>query len=146
MAERKEQTGFGDGEVSVPAQPEPSEQRRVILVVEDEVLVRLAVALHLREAGYTVIEAVDAADAMRVLIAVPVSLVFADINLPGPMDGSALADWIDRTRPHVRVLMTSGRHAGDTSARPFISKPYDFQSLVEMIDGLVGRRRSTPTG
>jgi len=106
-------------------------------VVEDEVLVRMAVALHLREAGYTVIEAVDAADAMRVLIALPVALVFADINIPGPMDGSALADWIDSTHPQVRVLMTSGRHPAASSARPFIGKPYDFQSLVEMIDGMV---------
>ena len=85
--------------------------RAAILVVEDEVLIRIAVAERLREAGYIVVEAATAEDAMRFLNAGQVSLVFVEANLPGDIDGNALAAWIEATCPEVRVLMTSAHQA-----------------------------------
>src|SRR5258707_15324003 len=80
-----------------------------ILVVEDEVLVRIAAAEHLRAAGYAVIEAADAAEAVRLMGAAPsIDLVFSDVDMPGAMDGNGLRAWILRERPHIKVLLTSG--------------------------------------
>jgi CheY-like chemotaxis protein len=104
----------------------------VVLVVEDEVVLRMAVCAHLRDAGFVVIEAVDAAEAVELLAGNrSISLVFSDINLPGPGDGDDLAAWIASRYPHIKVLLTSGiaRDGGP----PFIGKPYSFDELQRRI-------------
>src|SRR5262245_10337602 len=95
------------GECQVAAEPIPA-SRAVILVVEDEVMLRLAASYHLRGAGFTVIEAANADEAVRVVGASKsIALVFSDLTMPGEMDGYALARWISREHPHIKVLMTS---------------------------------------
>src|SRR5262245_41278519 len=87
----------------VPAPPP------VILVVEDEVLVRSIVAAYLSECGFDVIEASGADEAVRVLQAdVAIDIVFSDVNMPGSMDGFGLAQWVRRERPWLKVILTSG--------------------------------------
>jgi CheY-like chemotaxis protein len=68
--------------------PGPSQ---TILVVEDEVLIRLVIAEYLRECGYKVYEAAHADEALAVLQSpdVPIDIVFSDVVMPGRMDGSA---------------------------------------------------------
>jgi CheY-like chemotaxis protein len=108
----------------------------VILVVEDEVVLRMAVCAHLREADFVVIEAVDAQEAVELLSANrSIALVFSDINMPGPADGNDLAAWIAGRHPHVKVLLTSGiaREGGP----PFIGKPYSFLELERRIEGML---------
>ena len=62
--------------------------RPVVLVVEDEILIRFLISEHLRDVGFTVIEASNADDAAAVIQSEsPVDLVFSDINMPGGMDG-----------------------------------------------------------
>jgi CheY-like chemotaxis protein len=121
-----------------PAPSGPDEAaRRVVLVVEDEVVLRMAVSAHLREAGFVVIEAVDAAEAVELLHANHrIQLVFSDITMPGAMDGDHLADWVNGRYPEVRVLLTSG--ITQRGQRPFIAKPYSFIELQRRIEEMLG--------
>ena len=108
----------------------------MVLVVEDEVVLRMAVCAHLREAGVVVIEAVDAEEAVELLSAnKSISLVFSDINMPGPADGNDLAAWISSRYPDIKVLLTSGvaREGGP----PFIGKPYSFVELQRRIEAML---------
>jgi CheY-like chemotaxis protein len=76
-----------------------------VLVVEDEVLVRLAIAEYLRDCGYRVIEASSADEAILVLQQpeLTIDVVFTDIEMPGPMDGFGLAQWTRTNRPRARA-------------------------------------------
>jgi len=115
----------------VPAGPAEAEQR-VVLVVEDEVILRMAVSAHLREAGFIVIEAVDAEEAVELLRANhQIGLVFSDITMPGTMDGDQLAEWISKRYPALRILLTSG--ITQRGRQPFIAKPYSFIELERRI-------------
>ena len=116
-----------------------------ILVVEDEVLIRLAIAEYLRECGYKVHEATHAAEAVAVLESpeVSVDVVFSDVVMPGEMDGFGLARWVRANRPGVEVILTS---TVDRSAEvagmlcedgPLMKKPYEPQSVVERIKQLL---------
>ena len=81
--------------------------RATILVVEDELLIRLMIADALRAAGFSVIEAMNADEALAVLRAgVSIDLVMTDIRVPGPTDGLGLADTVRPTWPdHIRRLL-----------------------------------------
>ena len=72
--------------------------QETILVVEDDVLVRIPIAQYLRDCGYKVIEAVSADEAMTVLLhrEIVVDVVFSDIEMPGSVDGFGLAKWDTR--------------------------------------------------
>jgi CheY-like chemotaxis protein len=78
-----------------------------VLVVEDDVLVRLVIAGYLRECGYRVLEAASADEAVRLLARgeAHVDVVLTDVEMPGEMDGFALAHWVRRERPGVEVVM-----------------------------------------
>src|SRR5215471_8618175 len=121
-----------------PAPSGPAEAaQRVVLVVEDEVVLRMAVSAHLRDAGFVVIEAVNAAEAVELLHASHnIQLVFSDITMPGAMDGDQLADWINGRYPEVRVLLTSG--ITQRGQQPFIAKPYSFLELQRRIEEMLG--------
>jgi CheY-like chemotaxis protein len=122
----------------LPAPDGPGEAaQRVVLVVEDEVVLRMAVSAHLREAGFVVIEAVDAEEAVELLHAnSKIQLVFSDITMPGTMDGDQLADWISDRYPEIRILMTSGIKQRGHQA--FIAKPYSFIELQRRIEKMLG--------
>ena len=77
------------------------EVQETVLLVEDEVLVRMPIAQYLRDCGYKVIEAVNADEAITVLLhkETVVDLVFSDIEMPGAVDGFGLAKWIREHRP-----------------------------------------------
>src|SRR5439155_25246387 len=92
--------------LSPHAEPEGA---RTILVAEDEILVRFMAAEHLRAAGFNVIEASNAAEAIDVLqSSEPVDLLFSDIAMPGLMNGAMLARWVYVHRPDVPVVLASG--------------------------------------
>ena len=124
----------------VPAPPP------VILVVEDDVLVRSMAAAFLRECGFDLIEANGADEAIRVLQAeIRVDIVFSDIQMPGSMDGFGLARWVRRERPWLKVILTSGaartaKEAGDLcETGPILAKPYDHAELERHIRALLAR-------
>jgi CheY-like chemotaxis protein len=119
---------------------------RTILVVEDEVLIRLTVSDYLRASGYQVIEASNADEALRLLEAdISIDVVFSDVNMPGSLDGFGLAQWIRRERADVKVILASGaarsaKIAGDPCEKsPFLRKPYAYADLERGIRTLIER-------
>jgi CheY-like chemotaxis protein len=109
----------------------PQSPPSVVLVVDDEPLIRLVAAEALRDEGFTVYEAADAAEALDVMAHhAEVDLVFTDIDMPG-MSGLELALEIRRRRPDVRCLLTSGRPRprGEPRGSNFLPKPYNLSSL-----------------
>jgi CheY-like chemotaxis protein len=115
-----------------------------VLVVADEVLVRMAVSDYLRECGYNVVEASDAHEAIEVMTSeAGVDIAFADITMPGSLDGFGLAQWIRRERPDIRVVLTSGvarsaKAAGELCEDgPMLAKPYEHADLERRIRALL---------
>jgi CheY-like chemotaxis protein len=121
--------------------PGPGESHKpVILLVEDDVLVRFTTADILREAGFDVLEAVDSSEALALLTTGhPLDLVITDIRMPGRMDGLQLASVIKSTRPNLPIALLSShldhpRHDADI----FVAKPYDPGELVGVVKRLIG--------
>ena len=114
----------------------PEQEPCTVLVVEDEPLIRLIVAEELRGSGMRVIEAETADEALeRPRAGISVHFVFADIELPGSMNGVELARRVQKDFPDLRVLMTSGRVPAHevASISPFIPKPYDIPQVINRI-------------
>jgi DNA-binding NtrC family response regulator len=110
----------------------------VVVLVEDEVLVRACVAGDLEDAGFGVIEAADAEEALREFMDDDrVTILFSDINMRGSFDGLSLAHQIFVLRPAIRLILTSGRGSPAANEMPvgvkFLPKLYDFKSLAELI-------------
>src|ERR1700761_5470636 len=79
-----------------------------VLVVDDEVLVRMVIAAYLRDCGYRVIEAANADEAMLVIEhdeARTIGVVLSDVAMPGDLDGFGLAQWVRRERPGCDVIL-----------------------------------------
>jgi two-component system, response regulator PdtaR len=115
----------------------------VILVVEDDVLVRLTIADYLRDARYAVIEAANANEALEVFASGErVDVVFTDVQMPGAMDGLMLVLWVYEHHPHVQVLVTSGNgdvavSSGLVAGDAFFAKPYRLEAVGARIRSLV---------
>ena len=88
---------------SINITPQLDSPFHTVLVVEDEVLIRVVIADYLRECGYRVYEAVNASEALAMLQApeVSVDIVFSDVEMPGDMDGLGLARWVRANKPSV---------------------------------------------
>ncbi len=116
-----------------------SEPRMVVLVVEDETLVRMFMADFLDEAGFKVFEAVNADEALTVLHARPdVQVVITDIEMPaGSMNGLKLARTIQERWPGIGIIMSSGRERpgpDDLSDKvAFLAKPYLPNTVINLI-------------
>jgi CheY-like chemotaxis protein len=110
----------------------------LVLVVEDEALVRGCAAALLEDAGCGVIEAADAEEALRAFEAhsSQVTTVFTDINMPGAFNGLSLARKIFELRPQVQLILTSGRSPPQDEMPAgglFLPKPYDAGQLTALI-------------
>jgi CheY-like chemotaxis protein len=121
--------------------------RETVLVVEDEVLLRLVVAEYLRDCGYKVIEAADADEAVAVLKQpdLQVDVLFSDIDMPGSMDGFALAQWTRANRPGLDVILTGTvpravNAAADLCEEGPMPKPYEPQTVHDRIRRLLASR------
>ncbi|QDO95969.1 response regulator [Ferrovibrio terrae] len=132
---------------------EPGDERTVVLVVEDEVLIRMVVAEYLRDCGYVVVEAGSAHEALALFKAdVEVDVVFSDIQMPGPMDGFGLAQWVRQNKPGVEVILTSGAaSAADRAADlceegPLLQKPYESDEVDRRIKQLLAARDRNGNG
>jgi CheY-like chemotaxis protein len=129
--------------------PQPFE---TILVVEDEVLVRMPISQYLRDCGYRVIEAANAEEAVAVLshteTVVVVDVVFTDIEMPGALDGFGLAKWVREHRPGVDVILTGTLSRAVGQAEELceqgpLPKPYDAQVVHNHIRRLLAARKAT---
>jgi CheY-like chemotaxis protein len=118
----------------------------LVLIVDDEPLLRLMNADMLIDAGFDVIEASNADEALALLDQNrDVRVVFTDVEMPGQIDGFALADRIGRAYPMIGVVVTSGRRLPSPSfnaaAQQFLPKPYSLDHVVRLIDTFVERQR-----
>ncbi len=110
-----------------------------ILLVEDEILIRIELADFFADAGYQVFEAGDADEAIGILEREKtIRIVLTDIQLPGSMDGLKLAHYIrDRYPPTVLLLTSGGVHIEDASlpaSSQFIAKPFDPTRILRQIE------------
>jgi two-component system, response regulator PdtaR len=120
----------------------------VVLVVEDEPLVRMLGADFLESAGFEVIEACNADEALRVLaLRDDVRAVFTDVDMPGSLDGLDLAWRIHETWPGIGVVLTSGRCFLEPNLMPrddvFVPKPYAAPALVRHIETVMARQTAS---
>ena len=120
------------------------EEKAVILVVEDEAIIRMGAVQMMEAAGYTVVEALNAHDAMAVLEnRTDVRAVFTDINMPGTWDGMRLARMVRDRWPPIHLIVTSGLISPDINDLPprgrFIRKPYDPEHVIAAIRELLGQ-------
>ena len=102
--------------------------RPVVLIVEDEFLVRIGTSAAVEAAGFDVLEAGDADEAIAILSARnDIRLIFTDVHMPGSMDGLKLAHFVKDRWPPVKIVTTSGRARITVSDLPeggrFLPKP-----------------------
>jgi CheY-like chemotaxis protein len=113
-------------------------QKPVVLVVEDEPLILLDTANMIEAAGYEVIQARSADEAIEILTARnDIRIVFTDIEMPGSMDGLKLARVVREKWPPVELIVTSGKHTLSPAGLPargrFIGKPYTPRQVTDAI-------------
>ena len=111
-----------------------------VLIVEDEILVRLFIAEQFRTAGYEVIEAANADEALDLLAHISsVSLIISDIRMPGSIDGLRLARIVRSEYPTTRIVLTSGHlpNVDSVDHDGFFLKPYDARKVIDHIKTLL---------
>jgi len=116
----------------------------VVLLVEDAIALRMPVAHFLRTEGYTVIETSSAEEALGIIASeVRIDLLCTDVQMPGEIDGDALARRLALELPELPVILTSGaatpRIEAAGAPRRFVRKPYELDALARLIGELVGR-------
>jgi CheY-like chemotaxis protein len=115
-----------------------------IVVAEDEVLTRIAIADTLRDEGFDVMEAQHAEEALGILgdRAAAIHILFTDIHMPGAMDGLALAHHTKRNWPWIALLIASGVARPEAADMPensrFLAKPYDHRHVIQHIQEMTG--------
>jgi two-component system, response regulator PdtaR len=123
------------------AQTAPTKALATILLVEDEVLIRLMAANELRKAGFTVIEAAHAREALSVLrSATRVDVLITDIRMPGPIDGVQLATLARELWPNLKIAIASAyapQWPNVNVIDAFFGKPYNPDSMIERIKELL---------
>lgn len=112
--------------------------RPVILIVEDEAMIRMGAATLLEDLGYDYYEASDADQAVALLERHPeITIVFTDIQMAGSMDGLQLADYARRRWPPLKFIIVSGNHPATAIEMPqgarFFAKPYSSVAIGDAI-------------
>ena len=106
-----------------------------VLVVEDEPLVSMALADELERAGFTVLEAANAAEGIKLLESDDtIRLIITDVDMPGSMDGLMLAAAVANRWPPIRIIVVSGHRSVEITDIPdgsvFYSKPYKGEEII----------------
>lgn len=115
-----------------------SAKKPAILIVEDDFLIRMDAVGMIEEAGFEVVEAANADDAIGILEKrLDITVVFTDIQMPGAMDGLKLAAAIRNRWPPIKIIATSGRVDVRQSDLPeggrFLRKPYSMQQIIDTL-------------
>jgi two-component sensor histidine kinase/DNA-binding NarL/FixJ family response regulator len=115
----------------------------IVLIVEDEMVLRMRAVDIVEDAGFTPVEAVSADEAMRVLESRnDISLLFTDIQMPGSMDGLKLAHAVYSRWPHIKIILVSGQIAVTDADKPadsrFFPKPLEIQHMVLELQKMIG--------
>ena len=115
----------------------------VVLVVEDELMLRMRAVDIVEDAGFIPIEAVNADEAIEILESrEDISLLFTDIQMPGSMDGLRLAHLVHSRWPHIKIILVSGQIAVTDADKPeasrFFPKPLEIQQMILELQAMVG--------
>ena len=115
----------------------------VVLVVEDEMLLRMRAVDMVEDAGYTSVEAVDADEAVTILEArSDIALLFTDIQMPGSMDGLRLAHAVHERWPPIKIILVSGALKLANSEIPadsrFFGKPLEAKEMIAEMQEMIG--------
>ena len=117
-------------------------KRPVVLIVEDEFLLRMHAVDMIQAAGFEVVEAANADEAIEILESRPdITVIFTDIQMPGPMDGLKLARAVRGRWPPIKIIATSGHvHIGETDLPEggrFLPKPYSSGQVIDVLRELM---------
>jgi len=132
------------GTPEADVQPFDDTETVVVLLVEDEMLVRMSATDILQDAGYHVVEAREGVEAIAMLeLRDDVSALFTDIAIPS-MNGIALARIVSERWPHIGIVVTSGAlpHGLRLELPPgarFLAKPYSADALLREIESVLPR-------
>ena len=117
---------------------------QVVLVVEDEMLLRMKAVDMVEDAGYISAEAVDADEAMAILQSrFDIALLFTDVQMPGSMNGLQLAHVVHARWPPIKIILASGQLKLSTSDIPqdsrFFGKPLKSDEMIAQMREMLGR-------
>ena len=117
---------------------------RVVLVVEDEMMLRMRAVDMVEDAGYISVEAVDADEALGILQSrSDIALLFTDVQMPGSMNGLQLAHTVHERWPPIKIILASGQLKLSTSDIPknsrFFGKPLDSEEIIAEMREMLGR-------
>ena len=114
-----------------------------VLVVEDEMVLRMRAVDIVEDAGFTAVEAVNADEAISILEArSDISLLFTDIQMPGSMDGLKLAHAVHDRWPAIKIILVSGQMNPSAAERPtdsrFFGKPLGVEEMTAQLQVMIG--------
>jgi CheY-like chemotaxis protein len=115
----------------------------VVLVVEDEMLVRMRAVDMVEDAGFTSVEAVDADEAIAILESrSDIALLFTDIQMPGSMDGLKLAHAVHERWPPIKIILVSGQlklaNIDIPADSRFFGKPLEAKEMIVEMQSMIG--------
>ena len=118
--------------------------KATVLVVEDEMLLRMRAVDIVEDAGFTPLEAVNADDALALLESrSDIDLLFTDIQMPGTMNGLKLAHAVHERWPLIKIILVSGQVTPAAADRPadsrFFGKPVEVQQMIAELQGMIGQ-------
>ena len=122
---------------------DPSSIPAVVLIVEDEMMLRMRAVDMVEDAGYTPLEALDAAEAVAILESrSDVALMCTDIQMPGQMDGVGLAHAVHARWPKIKIIVVSGQlnlpHLDLPPRSRFFGKPLDAGEVIAEMRDMIG--------
>ena len=115
----------------------------VVLVVEDEMLLRMRAVDMVEDAGFTSVEAVNADEAVAILESrSDIALLLTDIQMPGSMDGLKLAHAVHERWPPIRIILVSGQLRPASIDIPadsrFFGKPLEAKVMIAQMQSIIG--------
>src|SRR3954467_9589348 len=114
-----------------------------VLVVEDEMVLRMRAADIVEDAGFSAVEAVNADEAIAILESrSDIAVLFTDIQMPGSMDGLKLAHAVHTRWPDIKIVLVSGQVKPSDAERPaesrFFGKPLTVEQMIAELKAMVG--------
>jgi len=115
-----------------------------VLVVEDEMMLRMRAVDIVEDAGFTAIEAVNADEALEILESrSDIELLFTDIQMPGSMDGLKLAHAVHQRWPSIKIILVSGKLTPTDAEKPihsrFFGKPLEMKQMIAEMQEMIGQ-------
>jgi two-component sensor histidine kinase/ActR/RegA family two-component response regulator len=122
----------------------PPAAQQSVLIVEDEIMLRMRAVDIVEDAGFNAIEAVNADEALAILEArSDIALLFTDIQMPGSMDGLKLAYAVHERWPPIKIILVSGQLNLSDSEKPtnsrFFGKPLEARQMIAQLQDMIGK-------